>query len=262
MTYLRTVLFLFIFSFLMLQGQDSLAQANLDQENQEQVLADADSVYKTNDIAEALVLYEKALAIDSSYAACWKYSRTLVDAGNLILDDDDKKEEIYRGAVKYADKAISLNDTDAEGYFVMAMCNGKVALVVGGQEKVDLSKGVKENALKAIELNPKHDGALHILGRWHREMTNLSWFLRTAASILYGGLPESSNEEAVKYFLMAIDVKPTHINHHFELAKTFEEMGEDEKAIQEYKIVIELKPIVADDPQHQVEAKESLDDLL
>ena len=253
MTYLRTVLFLLIVSFLSMWGQDS----------NEAVLAEADSVYKTNNIGEALVLYEKALAIDTTYAASWKYARTLVDQGNLVSEDDeDKKEEIYRSAVKYAEKAIELNGTDAEGYFVLAMCNGKVALVVGGKEKVELSKGVKENALKAIELNPRHDGALHILARWHREVTNLSWFLKAAADIIYGGLPDASNEEAVKYFMQAIEVKPKHINHHYELAKTFEEMGEDQKAIQEYKIVLELTPVQADDPQHQADAKERLDDLL
>ena len=52
------------------------------------------------------------------------------------------------------------------------------------------------------------------------------------------------------------------IKPHYELAKTFEEMGEDEKAIQEYKKVLELKPVQADDPQHQLDAKERLDDLL
>lgn len=234
----------------------------LGQDSQQRVLQVADSVYKANDIQQAVQLYEKALAMDSTYEALWKYGRTLVDQANLINDNDDKKEEIYRSSVKYAKMAIASNPNDAEGYFVLSMCVGKVALMTGGKEKVELSKSVKENALKAIELNPKHDGALHVLARWHREVANLSWILKGLAKIIYGGLPDASNEEAVKYFLLAIKVKPNHINHHFELAKTYEEMGEDGKAIQEFQKCLELPSVAADDPQLKKEAKEHLDDLM
>jgi tetratricopeptide (TPR) repeat protein len=231
------------------------------QDAEQDFIKAADEAYAQNDIDTALDLYKKAMAKDSSYESLWKYARTLIDKGNLT-EDEDKKENIYRSSVAYADKAIKKNPGDAEGYFVKAMCVGKVALVAGGKEKVELSRSVKENAMKAIELNPKHDGALHVLARWHREVANLSWVLKSVAKIIYGGLPDASNEEAVKYFKRAIEIKPNHIKHHFELAKTYMEMDKDQEAIKELRIVLELKPIQADDPKLQKEAKEMLDDLL
>ena len=102
---------------------------------------------------------------------------------------------------------------------------------VGVGEKVQLSADVKNNILKALELNPKDSASLHILGIWHFNVANLDFFSRTfvkvcAAHILkqftspidawrfmlqvvYGGMPSASNEEAAKVRLFPHSMWPT-----------------------------------------------------
>jgi tetratricopeptide (TPR) repeat protein len=244
---LRTLITLFVCFMLMVNGQTALERAN--------------EAYANMEIPEALLAYEEALAADSSYEALWRYGRALVDRGNMEADNDEAMP-YYRQAVPIAEQAIAAKPEAADGYFVKAMAVGRVALAVGGREKVELSAAVKENAMLAIERNPQHDGALHILARWHREVTNLGWFLKTVAEIVYGGLPEASYAEAVQYFKQAIAAKPMHINHHYELGVTYEDMGEKEKAISEYQKVLELTPTQVDDGEIQAQAKARLDDLL
>jgi tetratricopeptide (TPR) repeat protein len=225
-----------------------------------QTLAEGDSLYEAKALKKAERVFKAILANGDNYEATWKLTRTIVDIGN-VEEDDDEREKIYRSALSYADKAIALNPKAAEGYFVKAMAVGKVALEAGTQEKIELSAQVKLNAERAIERDPNHDGALHTLARWHREVANLNWFKRNIAEIVYGGMPSASNEEAVKYFKRAISIRPEYIRHHFELAKTYEMMDKDDLARKEYEACLKLPELKADDAKAKIMAKEALENL-
>jgi len=54
---------------------------------------------------------------------------------------------------------------------------------VGVGEKVQLSADVKNNILKALELNPKDSASLHILGIWHFNVANLDFFSRAFVKV-------------------------------------------------------------------------------
>ena len=61
-----------------------------------------------------------------------------------------------------------------------------------------------------------------------------------AAKILFGGLPEASNEEAVELFRRAIALEPEIIIHHLELGITYLEMKKKELARAEFETVMRL----------------------
>jgi len=124
-----------------------------------------------------------------------------------------------------------------------------------------MSREVKEEAMRAIELNPDMDTGYHILARWHREVATLSWVMRTAAKVVYGGLPEASLEESVQYFQKAIDLSPDWINHRLELAKTYIEQGNEEAARAQLNKALELPAVAMEDPEYKEEARRLLEEL-
>ena len=220
-------------------------------------LAKGDASYENFDNNGALEAYKRATMADSNNCeAWWKLARAYVDVGEQA--DKAQRRQLYGLGEKAARKAVALCPNEAEAHFQLAVAVGRVALDVGGKTKVELSKEVKAEGEKALSLNPDHDGALHLLGRWHREVANLSGVLKTFAKILYGGLPPASNEEAIAYFKKAIALKPEHINHHLELARTYKMVGNWAAAKEHYDKVLALPVSDADDPTYKQEAKEEL----
>lgn len=246
------------FLALTLNSIQSLAPSAGAQENAStSYLAQGDAAYDAFDNQAALKNYLLAYQADSTRCeAIWKISRAYVDLGEQAKDDQQK--DLYKKAEAMARKAVARCPKDAEGHFHLAVAVGRVALKEGGKTKVSLSKEVKEEAMKALELDPNHDGAHHVLARWHREVANLSGTLKFFAKVLYGGLPPASNEQAIEHFQKSIQIKPEHINHHLELGITYEQLKNWNLALQEYNKVLTLPVKDADDDAHKKEARERI----
>lgn len=220
-----------------------------------------DDLYNSGDYAGALGILRPALRENpANYDLLCRMAETLTDQTRIIAKTA-KKDEVetrYEEAVTYARRAVEANNRDAEGWFQVGKALGRLALYRGGKEKVNMSKEVKEDFEKSLSFDRQHPGALHGLARWHREVANLSWILKTAAKIVYGGLPPASNEEAVRFFKEALTVEPETITHHLELGKTYLEMKEKELARTEFETVLRLPASDPDDPEWKEEAEQLL----
>ncbi len=221
-----------------------------------------DSAYAAMDNQAALDFYLKAVnAEPNNYEALWKLSRAYVDVGEK-LTDKEKRKEYFKKAEEMARKAIEVNPEGAKGHLYLSIALGRVALDASPKERIRLSKEIKSEVDKALELDPNDDIAWHVLGRWHRKLATLSWIEKKFANIFLGGVPkEASVEKAAECFQKAIELKPDHINHHLELAITYEKLGQKDKAIEEYKKVLELPNKDADDEEHKTYAQERLKKL-
>ena len=221
-----------------------------------------DEAYGKFDNTAALEAYQKAVELDpNNYDALWKLSRAYVDVGEKLKDKNQRKQ-YYKRAEEYARKAIEINPNGAKGHLYLSIALGRVALDASPKERIRMSKEIKAEVDKALALDPNDDIAWHVLARWHRKLSTLSWIEKKFANIFLGGVPkEASIEKAVEAFQKAIELNPDHINHHLQLAITYEKMGEKDKAIAEYKKVLELPVKDADDPEHKQYAKERLEDL-
>lgn len=228
-------------------------------QQEEPLHALVDSLNNEGSYQQAMDLLLPELQRDpDDYALLWRASEVLANWGRITREDEDLQEQRYEESVDFARRAVAQDSTDAEGWFHLGKALGRLALHRGGKTKVNMSKEVKESFEKALEIAPDHPLALHGLARWHREVANLSWFLRTAAKIIYGGLPPASNEQAVELFQKAIRLQPDNIAHHLELGKTYMEMDEEEQAAAELQRVLELPASRADDPEWKEEAEELL----
>lgn len=250
----RLFSFLILFPFLLFaQTTDSTSY----------FLAKGDSAYQKFDNEAALNFYKKAFDLNhqNNYEAAWKISRAYVDLGEVKQDKNERKMYYQKGS-DYADKAIDINPRGSKGYLWSSIALGRVALDAGKKEQVRLSKEIKAQVDKSLELNPNDDIAWHVLGRWNRKMATLGWVQRQFANVFLGGVPkDASVEEAANCFKKAIELNPGHINHHLELAYTYEELNEKQLAKEEYQKVLDLPEKDSDDKEHKLEAEKRLKKL-
>jgi tetratricopeptide (TPR) repeat protein len=225
-------------------------------------LEKGDSLYNIYDDKGALDAYLNALTIDSlSYEANWKASRAYLDVGEVI-EDEDERADYYQKGTSCARRAVRIEPEGSKGHLFLAIALGRIALDAGAKERIRLSKQIKDEVDLSIKYNPKDDIAYHVLGRWNRKLSNLSWIEKGFADMFLGGIPdEASDENAVEAFKKAIELNPKHINHHLELGITYEMMGLDDEARQQYEICLELPKSDSDDDKYKKEARERLEDL-
>ena len=226
------------------------------------IISLGDSAYMKYDNQGALAFYSKALEIDSlNYEALWKISRAYVDVGEVLADQEERKN-YYRNAEEFARKAVEVNPEGSKGHLYLSIALGRVALDSGKKEQVQLSKEIKAEVDTALALDPNDDIAWHVLGRWHRKMATLGWIQRKFANMFLGGVPkEASVEKSAECFQKAIELNPGHINHYLELGITYEKLDMKEKAAEQYKKVLELPVKDSDDENYKKEAQKLLDDI-
>ena len=246
---------------LMMDNDTTMHEMHMEMSAAEKFESEGDAYRDSFNTEMALQSYLNANKEDSSNVTyIWKIVREYTDMG-FFADSKDETKAHYADAEKWARDCVSIYPDNADCHLFLSVAVGRVALFSGGKKKVNLSKEVKEEATKAIELNPNLDGSYHVLGRWNREVANLSWFLRAAAKIIYGGLPSASNEDAVMNFDKAIDLRPDRMLHYFELGVTYKKLGEKAKAKEAFEKCLSMEVVERQDAGRQEDSKEFLKKL-
>lgn len=181
---------------------------------------------KAYDLQDARRHLEEAVRLHpDSYEANWRLSLVVLDLGKQLRAPSQKAERNarYAEAEKYARRAVAANASGADGHFALANALGRMATTKGTREKLKLAAEIKQEAERAVALDPTHDGALHVLGRWHAEVKGLSGTERFVAKNLLGGkvLGSASWDDAERYLREAVRLGPTIIYHRLDLAEVF-----------------------------------------
>jgi tetratricopeptide (TPR) repeat protein len=229
-----------------------------------QAIAFGDAAYAKFDNQSALQHFLKALKEDpNSYQALWKGARACADVGkNFEKSDKDKAKALYLRGDSLARLAVKLYPDSANAHYALALCVGRVALFEGGKTKIRLSKEVKQEADKTIALNPHHDSAYHILGRWNYNIATLSWALKAAAKIIYGGVPPGASlEEGAKMFAKAVEMNSAKPVHHLEYGRTLIELERYSEARTQLQQCLALPQVQWDDPVSKEEAAKLLKEI-
>ena len=214
----------------------------------------------SHNAAAALAHYEAALAADArNYEAAWKASREAVDLGEFHPDEAQRKA-LYAKAERYARQAVSANPSDAEGHFSLARAIGRNALSMGTRDRVKFANDVRNEAMLALQANPSHPGALHVLGVWNAEIMRLSGAARFFARNLLGGktFGEASWADARRYMEQAVAAEPDRITHRLDLALVYADMGEKEKAREQLEWIARAPARDFNDAHYKRQAAERL----
>ncbi len=228
-------------------------------------MARGDAAYARFDNDAALEHYLQAVETQPDDASAhWKVARALADVGAAIEEaDSDRARGLYERSVTAARRAVALAPESADTHFILALAVGRLALFEGPRTRIELSREVKREADRAIELDPGHDGAHFILGRWHYEIATLGWFQKAMAKVIYGGVPPGASvERAADLFARAIDLDATRPGYHLEYARALIKLDRDAEARQQLNLCIELPQVYWEDPAYKAEAAEMLDDSL
>jgi tetratricopeptide (TPR) repeat protein len=181
---------------------------------------------QVHDLRNALAHYDAALALDSTdYEANWRAAMALLDQGELIPDNvkSSERDSLYARAERLARRAVAADSMGADGHFALAAAVGRASLTMGKKERIRRARVIRDEAMRAIELNPRHDGAYHILGRWNAEIMRLSGLSRFFAKRLLGAgiFGEASWEAAVSNMERAAALDPGRLYHRLELAEIY-----------------------------------------
>ncbi|MDX1429821.1 MAG: hypothetical protein R3282_06015, partial [Rhodothermales bacterium] len=79
-------------------------------------------------------------------------------------------------------------------------------------------------------------------GIFNRELSQLNWVQRLAASALYGGVPHGSLETSKEMLRKAIRLQPDLLIAHWELAQTCYAMDRPDEALAHIRYIGKLQP--------------------
>jgi tetratricopeptide (TPR) repeat protein len=207
--------------------------------------------------ASALAHYEAALKADpTNYDALSRGAYAAVEAGKL-QGATGRQQELYRTGESLARRAVQVRPSDAEGHFALAAAIGRRAQTMGKSDKVKLAGEVHQHGSEAVRLNPRHGGALHVMGMWNAEVMRLSGMSRFLAKNVLGGkvFDQASWANAQSFLERAVAVEPNRLTHRVDLAGVYLDRGNKERAKEMLDFVAAAPAREAGDAQFKREAE-------
>ena len=214
-------------------------------------------------VASALKRFEAALAVDpTNYDALIKASQAAVDLGEFN-PSGDQSAALFRSAEDYARRAVTANASDADAHFELAQALGRNALSQGPRDRVKFAREVREQALEALKLDPKHSGALHVMGLWNAEVMRLSGFERMIAKNFLGGqiFSEASWDAAQKYLESAVAADSLRITHRLDLGMVYADRHQKQRAIEQFEWIARAPSTDFNDPHYKALAARKLAEI-
>jgi protein-S-isoprenylcysteine O-methyltransferase Ste14 len=224
-------------------------------------MRDGDAAFRAFDNETARLCYRRAFAIDSTDCdVLWKLARADLDLG-VVAASEEKLRWLASGE-KLARRCVALHPDSSEARFYLAVAVGMMSDHVGGKRRIALSKEVKREAEATLSIEPRHYGAMHVLGRWNYEVSSLSWLQKAAAKIIYGGVPPGASfEQAREWFERAISGRPELPLNHYWLGETLIRLGDRRRAREELQRCLELDDVFWDDHLTKDRARKALREI-
>jgi tetratricopeptide (TPR) repeat protein len=129
--------------------------------------------------------------------------------------DERVKMARYRAGETLARAALALDDSNPDAHFALFATEGRRLVMEGSINPFSLLK-VNRSLDRCLELDPNHSDALAARGGMYRQLPTLM-----------GG----SLSKAEDYLRRSIELDPESTGARIELAKTYHEMGEEEKVV-------------------------------
>lgn len=196
-------------------------------------------------IAEIDWLRENRINCENNSAVTRRLSLRLMELGDGQYGDEGIEIDIDRKALfieslDWARVAVQEDPSDDINYENISMAFAARISVAGLKGKSVLADSVRIYAEKAVDINPDNHRAYHILGRWHYEVSKLSWILRKLSKIVFRHSPEGSFNLAVDYFNKAIALNNIPV-HHYWLGMSYLESGKKDEALDRFRYLIDIQ---------------------
>lgn len=227
--------------------------------SQEILLAKADALFDQSEykkIYELLYNYKEIKNVE----ILWRLCRALYNMSQTASEVESKKM-IYEG-YDLAVAALSIDENHYAVHKWMAVFLDAKSSHEGMKARITELLTVKNHMLRSSELNPKDATTLYMLGSWCYKISDLAWYQRKIASAVFGTPPESSFEEALKYFEAAEKTDPNFYSQNLVmLGKTCLKLNRKEDGIKYLKMASDYEAKNDDDHDAKKEALKLLNDL-
>lgn len=194
----------------------------------------------------------------------WRRAIALVDAAKLLPDSArTTADSLLAQAVAEAREAVRLAPDLAHAHFAVALALGQAGLSHGARDRVRDAATIREAALRALALDPDHDGAWHVLGRWHADIRRLSGVERFVARRILGGATfgDATWEGAIRALEQAVALRPDWIFHRLDLALVLRDAGRSPEALPHLEAIPSLPIRDAADGRYRAQAGDLLRQL-
>lgn len=139
----------------------------------------------------------------------WRLARAAIQ---LTQEDHrmmaDERQRLLELAERTAATSVMLNENNASARRFYGIAMNSTGEFSTTSDYIAKSYRVRDQWLKAVELNPKDPNARHLLGRWCYDVSNMSSVTRNIAAMVFRKPPTSTFEEALKHFKAAEDLRP------------------------------------------------------
>lgn len=228
--------------------------------NADDLLAAGNRELAARRAVSALALYEGALALEPNrYDALWRTASTLVDAAEYH-GNAARRKAMFGRADTLARRATRVDPSRPEGHFQLSRILGRVALSAPVRERTQYAIAIRDAALRALDIEPTHAGALHVLGRWHAEIMRLNGVMRAIAKTFMGGkvFGEASWREAVRLLEAASAAEPARTVHLLALGQVYRDAGDKTAARRALEAAIVAPLVDVNDEAYKREAQRDL----
>lgn len=197
--------------------------------------------------------------------ALWKAARQISDVAKQLLGDSlkQRRDSLYSVGRTWAEEAIRADSSVANAHFSLALVLGRLSRTRGGKERVRFGRIIYDETERTIRMDPRHDGAYHILGMWNAEVKRLSGFTRFAAKTFLGAgfMSRASWDSAVADMERAVQLNPQHVYHRLELASVYLDVDQPAKAKEQLQAIAALPDGDPMDPYYKHLAAAALADI-
>src|ERR1051325_3755775 len=200
-----------------------------------------------------------------SCEALWKAAREISDVATALLGDSLKhrRDSLYSLGRTWAEAALQADSDVANAHFTLALVLGRLSRTRGGKERVRFGKIIYDETERTIQMDPRHDGAYHILGMWNAEVKRLSGLTRFAAKTFLGAgfMNRASWDSAVANMERAAPLNPRPVPPRLGPAGVSRDVGQPARAIEQLQAIASLPDGDPMDPYYKRLAAAALADI-
>jgi tetratricopeptide (TPR) repeat protein len=227
----------------------------------EELIRDGDLHDQRLETKAALADYLEANRLATNNAeVLWRIAKQYLDSADDAKTEEEKKT-VTVTALDYARQSVAADAQNSRARLSLAICYGRASNYSDNRTKVRYSRLVRDEALASIRLNSKDDVAYFVLGRWNYEVANFNSILRALVRVVYGELPDASNDEAIRNYQKAIALAPGKVMHHYHLGRAYQAGKQKALAAEEYRKAIALPVLLHDDPELKRKSKQHLKEV-
>jgi hypothetical protein len=225
-------IFLFLFFSFLFFHFSSLAQ------NCRKDIDSGDFFYKKFNNQRAYDFYSKALESCGGYEALYKTTRALNDIGEKMSGSEATK--FFQMALNFSDTMLKKYPDSVQSWYLKAASAGNLADYKTGRTQIELAREIHKNATKAVKIDPSFAPAYIILGTYYREIALAGSIKMRLAKAMYGGIPEGNLKDSRRELEKAVELDSQNISAHFELAKTYHALKDNQSARDQLEAVLSL----------------------